>query len=155
MNCQKYIPRKLFTRNYKNYDENAFRQELSLTDWNLLFSNNGFNLWWNPFKDKLKQLVNVHAPLTEKMIRGKPAPWLTIDIKVAINDRDHYLKVAWRTNNKADWQLYHKGRHYVTYGCKSKANYCKILLTETSYKPKDFWKNIKKFLPTKKNQIYL
>ena len=31
---------------------------------------------------------------------------------------------------------------------KSKANYCKNLLTETSNKPKDFWKNIKKFFPT-------
>ena len=72
------------------------------------------------------------------MIRGKPVLWLTIDIKVAINDRDHYLKVARRTNNKADWQLYRKSRHYVTYGCKSKANYCKNLLTETLYKPKDF-----------------
>ena len=38
MNCQKYIPRKLFTRDYKNYDENAFRRELSLTDWNLIGS---------------------------------------------------------------------------------------------------------------------
>ena len=27
MNCQKYIHRKLFTRDYKNYDENAFRRE--------------------------------------------------------------------------------------------------------------------------------
>ena len=33
--------------------------------------------------------------------------------------------------------------------CKSKANYCKKLLTETSHKPKDFWKSIKKFFPTK------
>ena len=44
MNYQKYFPRKLFTRDYKNYGENAFQRELSLTDWNLLFSNNDFNL---------------------------------------------------------------------------------------------------------------
>ena len=125
-NCQKYIPRKLFTRDHKNYDENAFGRELSLTDWHLLFSINDFNLSWNAFKDKLQQLVNVHAPLTEKMIRGKPAPWLSIGIKVAINDRDHYLKVARRTNNKANWQLYRKSRNYVTYAIrKSKANYLK------------------------------
>ena len=68
MNCQKYIPRKLFTRDYKNYDENAYRRELSLTDWNLLFSNYDFNISWNAFKDKLQQLVNIHASLTEKMI---------------------------------------------------------------------------------------
>ena len=54
------------------------------------------------FKDKLQHLVNVHAPPTEKMMRGKPAPWFTFDIGVAINDRNHYLKVARRTNNKAD-----------------------------------------------------
>ena len=84
------------------------------------------------------------------MIRVKPAPWLNIDIKVAINDRDHYLKVSRRTNNKADWQLYRKSRNYVTYAIrKSKPNYCKNLLTETSHKPKDFWKNIKKFFLTR------
>ena len=80
----------------------------------------------------LHQLVNVHAPLTEKMIWGKPAPWLTFDFKVAINDGEHYLKVARRANNKADWQLYHKSRNYVTYAIrKPKANYCKNILTET------------------------
>ena len=95
------------------------------------------------FKDKLQHLVNVHAPPTEKMMRGKPAPWFTFDIEVAINDRNHYLKVARRTNNKADWQLYHKSHNYVTYAIhKSKANYCKNLLTQTSHKPKDFMLNI-------------
>ena len=92
----------------------------------------------------------MHARLTEKLITGKPPPWVTIDIKVAINGREHYLKVARRTNNKADWQLYRESRNYVTYAIrKSKFNYCKNLLTETSHKPKDFWKNIKSFFPTK------
>ena len=101
------------------------------------------------FKDKLQHLVNVHAPPTEKMMRGKPAPWFTFDIEVAINDRNHYLKVARRTNNKADWQLYRKIRNYITYAVrKSKANYCKNLLTKTSHKPKMFQENIKKFSPT-------
>ena len=75
------IPRKLFTRDYKNYDQNAFRRELSLTDWNFLFSNNDFNLSWNAFKDKLQQLVNVHVPLTEKIIRGKQYQGLLLTLK--------------------------------------------------------------------------
>ena len=66
------------------------------------------------------------------------------------NEDDHYLKVARRRNSKADLKLYRKSRNYVTYAIrKSKANYCKNLLTETSHKPKDFGKNIKKFFPTK------
>ena len=81
MSCQKYIPRKLFTRDYKNYDQNAFRRELSLTDWNFLFSNNDFNLSWNAFKHKLQQLLNVHAPLTEKMIRGKQYHGLLLTLR--------------------------------------------------------------------------
>ena len=59
------------------------------------------------------------------------------------------MKVARRTNNKADWQLYHKIRNYITYAVrKSKANYCKNILTKTSHKPKMFQENIKKFSPT-------
>ena len=64
--------------------------------------------------------------------------------------KDHYLKVARRRNSKADQKLYRKSRNYVTYAIrKSKANYCKNLLTKTSHKPKDFGKNIKKFFPNK------
>ena len=90
------------------------------------------------------------------MIRGKPAPWLTIDIKEAINDREHYLKVDRRTNNKTDRQLYRKSRNYVTHAIrKSKANYCKNLLTETSHKQKVSRKTSKRFSQLNKNQIYL
>ena len=90
------------------------------------------------------------------MVRGKPTPWLTIDIKVAINDMGHYLKVARRANSKADWKLYRKSRNYVTYAIrKSKANYCKNILTETSDKQKVLRKTSKRFSQLNKNQIYL
>jgi len=51
-----------------------------------------------------------------------------------MNERDYYLKKARRTNAEADWQLYRHSRNSVTY---------------TIGQPKDFWKNIKRFYPTK------
>ena len=76
------------------------------------------------------------------MMRGKPTPWLSLEIKNAMNKRDFYLKRA--TNDEVDWLLYRKIRNKVTYSIRqSKARYCRNFLHETANQPKDFWKNIK------------
>ncbi len=83
-------------------------------------------------------------------MRGKPAPWLTLDNENTMHTRDHYLKTARRTNTDADWQRYRRTRNAVTYSIRqAKAQYCQNLLQETSHQPKDFWKNIKKIFPSK------
>ena len=93
-----------------------------------------------------------YAPTKEKVVRGKPTPWLTIDIKKQMHNRDHFLKRARRTNSEVDWSTYRQLRNAVTYAIRqSKARHCRNLLQESSHKPRDFWKNIKNNFPTKTN----
>eukprot|EP00795_Rhopilema_esculentum_P010307 gene10307-19005_t len=84
------------------------------------------------------------------MIRGKPSPWLTLEIKNAMDERDYNLKTARRTNAEADWLSYRRARNFVTHTIRqSKARNCRNLLHETCYQPRDFSKSIKKFYPIK------
>ena len=70
MNCKRFVPRRIFTRNYKNYDESSFKADVRNIPWD-----NGtgldFNSEWNSFKNQLMQCVNKHAPLVEKKVRGR------------------------------------------------------------------------------------
>ena len=146
MHCQKFTPRRIFTRDFSKYDEQGFRCEISSKNWNALLSNVDFNAAWNVFKHELLKIVNKHAPTKGKMIRGKPSPWLTLEIKNAINERDYYLKTARQTNAESDWLSYCRARNFVTHTIRQlKACYCRNLLHETSHQPRDFWKTLKSF----------
>ena len=156
VHCQKFTPRRIFTRDFSKYDEQGFRREICSKNWKVLLSNVDFNAAWNVFKHELQKIVNKHAPTKEKMVRGKPSPWLTLEIKNAMNERDYYLKTARRTNAESDWLSYRRARNFVTHAIRqSKAHYCRNLLHETSHQPGDFWKNIKKFYPIKQKSTEL
>ena len=54
MNCTKYAPRKLFSRNYKRYSSTSFTNELRSQNWDNVTSNNDFNTAWDGFKLSLQ-----------------------------------------------------------------------------------------------------
>lgn len=105
---------------------------------------------WNNFKYLLTDVFNKHAPPKEKMCRGKPAPWLTLELKMKMNERDFYFKKARVTNKDSDWLLFRRSRNNITHAVRqAKSMYCRNLLQENTYQPKDFWNSIKKVFPTK------
>ena len=150
MHTQKFKPRKLTTRNFSKYKSNAFRHDIESVNWNAQLSSTDIS--WNNFKNILRKLVDKHAPSKEKIIRGKPAPWLSMDIKRQMHERDFYLKKARRTNDDEDLATNHPLRNAVTYAIRqSKSQYCRNLLKENSQKPKDFWRSVKKLLLPNQN----
>ena len=150
MHVKKYLPRKIFVRDYSNYDVNRFKADLRNTPWENCLHKNNINSAWDGFKTLLHNVIDIHAPLIEKKIRGKDNPWLTSSIKQKINTRDYHLRKARRTNSEIDWSAYKRHRNDVTYCIRSsKANYYRNLLRENISNPKDFWKQIKKSYPVK------
>ena len=103
------------------------------------------------FKQQLSSIAEKHAPMKQKLIRGKDCPpWLTEAIRRDMKERDYYLTKARNQNNKEDWVLYRRYRNRVTASIRhKKANYNKNLLHEHSNEPKKFWTTIKKCYPTK------
>ena len=48
----------------------------------------------------IKNIVDKHAPVKEKLVRGKDCQWMTKEIKQEVKNRDYCLKKAQRTNTE-------------------------------------------------------
>ena len=157
LHTQRYKPHKISTRDFSKYDPNALRRDLSTINWNIELSNVDFNTAWNKFRSKLIETVDRYAPTKEKIIRGKPTPWLTIDIKKQMHDRDHFLKRARRTNSEVDCSTYRQLRNAVTYAIRqSKATIVITFCRRAHINLETFGKTLKNFFQPKRTlTIYL
>ena len=59
-------------RSYKNFDENYFRHELSSALLNLLNENTNYD----DFKKVYIEIIDLHAPMKKKFVRGNNAPFM-------------------------------------------------------------------------------
>jgi hypothetical protein len=149
----KYTPRKINVRNYKNYNKESFKQDILYAPWINCVNKNNLNNAWNLFKHHLAKIVNKHAPLIERKVRGKTNPWFTKDIKSKMNTRDYFLRCAKRTNTISDWASYKKLRNCVSFLIRqAKANHVRSMFRENKSSPKFFWNQIKKAYPIKNSE---
>ena len=71
-------------------------------------------------KNVLTHIFERHAPVIVKKVRGKPAPWLSSDVKKLMNERDKLLRKSRRTKEESDISAY-----------KTKHNEVKIAVKKT------------------------
>ena len=84
--------------------------------------------------------------------RGKPAPWLNNDVKVLMNDREKLFSKSRRTRKESDISQYKRKRNEVNIAVKrTKSDYHKKLLKESSKDPNKLWKILKSIYSTKTN----
>ena len=93
VNCKRFCPRKIMTRNYKNYNKEHFKSELKCILDRIILSYD-LNSAWNTCKNALIQCVNKHVPLKKRSVSGRDCPWLTPDVRNRIKERDYYLSRA-------------------------------------------------------------
>ena len=157
-NCRKFSPRRIQCRSFKNIDTIKFRNDIRDTLGNPLciefLKSNDLNTAWSKFKSLITAVVDKHAPLMERSVRGRDCPWLTSEIKQKIGERDYYLRKARRSSTENDWSTFRRLRNSVTSAIRnSKANYNRTILRENMNSPKNFWKTIKKCYPSNSKQL--
>ena len=85
-------------RSLKNYDSEAFLQDLQSVDFESAISaaSGDPNQMANTFYDLFLSILDVHAPLKKrKGIQSRaPAPWLSARIRKLMRDRDKYKVLA-------------------------------------------------------------
>ena len=95
-------------------------------------------------------MIDKHALLIERSVRGRDCPWLTSEIKQKIRERDYYLRKARKSNTENAWSTYRRLHNSVTTAIRnSKANYNRTILHENMNNPKNVWKTIKRCYPSK------
>ena len=138
---KKKEPIKINYRCYKKYNENLFRIELI----NLL--QNSCVLDYDEFKKIFMQVLNIHAPMKKKFIRGNNAPFMNKTLSKAFMHRSK-LKNTFNKNPTAENKiLYKKQRNWcVALLEKEKKKYYNNLDLKILDDNKTFWQRIKPLL---------
>ena len=106
---------------------------------------------WLNFKSAFISVVDRHAPVINKRVRGIDCPSLNGEIKKVMHERDKQSKIARKTNSAADWEKYKTLRNRVTALVKSaKGSYNRKLIEDNSGDPKSFWRTLTRLIPGKK-----
>ena len=136
-------------RDYKNYDQTTVSAELSVVNWDNVYDTPDPDIAWNNLQQILSETINRHAPLINKRVKGKPAPWLNADVKAAMNHRgklhQKFLNLKWNT----DWNIYKTAQNFATNIRRAQKTHYKSVLRDSEKKPNKFWKIIKTIFPAK------
>ena len=153
MHCARYKPRKIWYRDYSKCDMKAFKFDLIRAPWDKLLNIRDTNSAWRIFKEHLIAIIDNHAPLKERIVRGRDCPWLDCDLRKAMRERDFLLSKARKSGTEKDWSAYKRKRNLVTKMQRQNIiKYNRELLNEQANNPKKLWKQIKKCFPAKKNE---
>ena len=74
-------------RDYSNFSEECFINDVSETDWNSLMENGSVDKCFSSFYNKLNKLINKHAPfktLWKRKAKQFSRPWITKGLRKAI-----------------------------------------------------------------------
>ena len=132
---QKLMPRIIHYRNYKNFQNDKFREDLiSKLSTSVLNENDeGFSM----FFDLARGILDEHAPCKQKYARGNHMPFFV---------KNKFLKHRTGENKRS----YSKQRNYcVSLLRKTKKEYYSNLDEKNVTDNRKFWKTVKPFLQTK------
>ena len=114
LNNVNFNPRIITCRNFAKYDRKLFCKDLNAANLGEVYSYISVNEAWASFRDILQRCIDKHAPLISKKVKGRLCPWLTPDVKKAINIRDGLLRKARQTSQENDWSSYKRQHNRVS-----------------------------------------
>ena len=133
----------------RDYGPAQLNRDLLDADWTEVYGTNDVNSAWKAFDKITSTLIDIHAPMINKRVKSKPAPWLTVQIKIQMNDWDKLYRQYRKSKLDCDWRAYHDKRNQVNMMLlKARSNYNKDLLRESSNDSDKFWKSLKSIYPT-------
>ena len=146
---QKLPPKVITYRDYKNFNTEIFEKKLS----ELLVphkSDNFVKLKLEEFKNSIVKLLNQHAPIKKKILRGNDAKFMTKELRQAIMKRTKLRKHFLKTRLVSDNEAFKKQRNKCTSILrKAKKSYFDQLDPKNITDNKTFWKTVSPYLTNK------
>ncbi|XP_057292275.1 uncharacterized protein LOC130614833 [Hydractinia symbiolongicarpus] len=65
INVNRYVPRRIKIRDYKNYKATRFKDDMKNSDWDSIIFKDTMNESWDAFKSRILEIINIHVPLKE------------------------------------------------------------------------------------------
>lgn len=88
-------PRFCWYRDFAMFDENEFKNDIINKDWTTLFEADTVDSKVSILNTFINECFDRHAPLTQRIFKHSPAPWMTTEIREARRCRDR-LRRIWR-----------------------------------------------------------
>ena len=99
---ERFKPRYKFIRYMKNFDEQAFVDDLEQAPFSLIFLSDDPDFQLHLLNSILVEHIDRHAPLRRVRLTRPPAPWMkSEEIQLLQADRDRLRKAAHRTHTTA------------------------------------------------------
>ena len=143
----KQFPNLVRYRNHKNFIRNNFRDELKH---NFLSLKDDAN--FDTFETKFMNILNIHAPMKEKLIRANYSPFMNKTLSKAFMNRSRLKNRFLKNPNEENKLKYNKQRNYcVNLLRKVKRNYYSNLNIKNITDNKKFWNTVKPLFSEKSN----
>ena len=140
-------------RTFKNFNREHFLHDLSVIPYHVMeiFDDVNDSYWlWN---ELTMQVINEHAPIKTKTVKGHRVPYMNGKLRRAINVKNMYKRKYDKVKNKVNWNNYRKQRNLVT---KLRKNSINVYLqskcnnrSNSQNHGKNFWETVKPFISHK------
>ena len=113
-----YVPEmkstKITYRSYKSFNEDSFVTDLSTAPYHVgeIFNDIDDTYWF--FNALTMKIVDEHAPLKTKQIKGRKVPYMNGELRKAINVKNMLKRKYDKCNNQTNWTRYKLQRNIVT-----------------------------------------
>ena len=127
-------------RDYKNFQNNEFRAELS----NEMLKNDLGNMEYQHFLNIFIEILNKHVPMKQKYLRANQGRFMTKDLHKAIMKRSRLRNQFLSDRTDISREEYKKQRNLcVSFLNKSRKNHFRNLDIKLATDNKKFWKTVK------------
>ena len=141
---EKFKPRYITYRPIKTINSALFDQEVAACQWNSMLSGSVDDMVIN-FNQIIVDLFNKYAPVKKTLIKHQPFPWLTDNVKLAIDLKNKALARYHVTRSTSSKQYYKDLKKQVEFMIfNDKRAYFNQHINVCSNDSKTLWKNLKK-----------
>ena len=152
LNLPKAKTKVINYRSYKKFDEQAFKRDVSYVPFHLLdlFDDMDDKYWF--YNHLISDVVNEHAPLKMKYIKGNNAPHMNSELKHLMYKKRMSQNAYWKKKGDIKlWETYRKDRNeFVKKSRLSRQEYFRIRCQKGA-QDKGFWHTIKPYITDKVN----
>ena len=141
-------PKNIHYRSYKNFNEENFLSDVKEADFSFKTSNPDEN--YSVLPNVFSNVLNIHAPLKEKILRGNDAPFMKKELRKVIYSRSRLRNRYVKNPTKENETPYKKQRNKcVSLRRKSITQHFSKITSKGIMTNKQFWKTMKPFLTNK------
>ena len=141
-------PKIIHYRNFKRFDEQKFIDDIKKADFS--FETDDPNENYSALTNTFSLIVEKHAPLKKKIVRGNHAPFITKDLRKAIYTRSRLKSKYIKNPSEVNKKLYKsQGNKCVSIRKKSMKQYFSNITSKGTVTNREFWKTMKPFLTNK------